>query len=477
MAADSPAKLADAVETKNQSAIDRLLNQDADVNAAQVDGMTALHWSVYYDDQETTKQLLKSGANAQAKNRYGVTPLSLACQNGNVEIVKALLEKGADANSTLPGGETVLMTAARTGKLGPVESLLKAGAKVNGKERNGQTAIMWAAAEGHAKVVQILLDAGAEFKDPLPTGFTPFLFAVRAGQIEVVKTLLAAGADVKAAMQPVKHVHKGVVVGTSALTLAIENGHFELAAVLLAAGADANDQRSGYTPLHQLTWVRKPNRGDGEDGDPPPEGSGKLSSLEFVRLLVKHGADVNTRLKRGKSGQGRLSQRGATPFLMAADTADLPLMKLLVELGADPMQANIDSATPLMAAAGLGTYAPGEEAGTEDETILAVKYLLELGADVNTVDKNGETAMHGAGYANHPKMVQLLAENGADIKIWNKKNKYGWTPLVIAQGHRPGNFKPSPATIAAIEKVMRAQGVEPPKAPTPLEKRKGYEDE
>jgi len=474
--ANSPAKLADAAEEKDQSAITSLIEAGADVNAAQVDGMTALHWAVYHDNTETARRLLQAGADVQAKNRYGVTPLSLASTNGNAEIVELLLENGADPNTALPGGETPLMTAARTGKLDPVKVLLKAGARVNDVEHNQQTAIMWAAADGHAKVVRELIDAKADFQTPLPSGFTPFFFAVRAGHIDVVKTLLKAGVDVQEAMRPVKRVRKGVTPGTSALSLAVENGHFELAKYLLEQGADPNDLRSGYAPLHRLTWVRKPNRGDGEDGDPPPQGSGKLSSLDFVRLLVKHGADVNLQLKRGRAGRGRLNQRKATPFLMAADTADLALMKLLVELGADPLKPNIDGCTPLMAAAGIGTYAPGEEAGTEEEAVAAVEYLLELGADINTVDKNGETAMHGAAYKNLPKMVKLLAENGADVKIWNKKNKYGWTPLLIAQGHRPGNFKPSAETVAAIKKAMRAAGVNPPEKTTPRKKRQGYEE-
>jgi ankyrin repeat protein len=246
--------------------------------------------------------------------------------------------------------------------------------------------------------------------------------------------------------------------------MAVENGHFELAVELLKAGADPNDQRCGFTPLHVLTWVRKPNRGDGEDGDPPPLGSGNVSSLQFVRELVAHGADVNARLERGASGGGRLSQKGATPFLMAADTADVPLMRLLLELGADPQRPNADGSPPLLAAAGLGTLAPGEEAGTEDEALEAVRLLLDLGAEVNAVDENGETAMHGAAYASFPSMVRLLADHGADIAVWNHANRYGWTPLRIAQGYRPGNFKPAPETIAALEQVMREAGVAPPKA-------------
>ena len=145
--------------------------------------------------------------------------------------------------------------------------------------------------------------------------------------------------------------------------LAVENGHFELAAHLLTQGADANDQRSGFTALHVLSWVRKPNLGDDIDGTPPPIGSGNMSSLQLVRELVKHGADVNARLKEGRSGRGRLNQKEATPFLLAADTADVPFMKLLLELGADPAIPNADHCPPLLAAAGIA--AVGDHAHRE----------------------------------------------------------------------------------------------------------------
>ena len=254
------------------------------------------------------------------------------------------------------------------------------------------------------------------------------------------------------------------------MILAVENGHFELAVALLEAGADPNDQRSGFTALHTLTWVRKPNRGDDDDGDPAPIGSGNLSSLQLVEKLVEHGADVNARLKRGASGRGVLSRVGATPFLLAAMTADVPLMRTLVKLGADPRLPNAEHCTPLMAAAGVGCLAPGEEAGTEHEALEAVKLALELGGDVNAVDDNGETAMHGAAYKSFPRVVQLLADKGARIEVWNRKNKYGWTPLSIAEGHRPGNFKPSPETIAALHRVMLAAGISPAPSATPIER-------
>jgi ankyrin repeat protein len=455
--------LADAVEKGDHARTRALVARKADVNAAQADGMAALAWAVYHDDLETARLLVGAGANVKAANHYGVTPLSLACTNGNEAMVRLLLEAGADPNTALPGNETALMTAARTGRLGPVKALLARGADVNARERKGQTALMWAAAEGHAAVVEALLAAGADFRTALPSGFTPLFFAVREGRTEAVKVLLAAGADVNEPMAP-KRMPTGKAPrrGTSPLMLAVENGHFELAVALLEAGADPNDQRSGFTPLHALSWVRKPNRGDGDDGDPAPIGSGSLTSLEFVKELVKHGADVNARLKRGESGRGVLSRVGATPFLLAAVTADASFMRLLVALGADPRLPNAQHATPLMAAAGLGNRAPGEEAGTEPEALEAVALAIALGNDVNAVDDNGETAVHGAAYKHFPKVVEFLAANGARVEVWNRKNRYGWTPLAIAEGHRVGNFRPSLETLAALQRVMRAAGVAPP---------------
>lgn len=449
-AAEAP--LADAAEKNESTTVGKLLGQKANVNAVQADGMTALHWAAYHDNSELTKRLLDAGADAKAISRYGVTPLSLACTNGNAEIVELLLAAGADPKSTLPGGETALMTASRTGRLGPVEALIARGADVNARERKGQTALMWAAAEGHVEVTDALLKAGADFRTPLRSGFTPLFFAVREGRTKVVLRLLEAGNDVNETMRP-----QSGGKPTNPLLLAIENGHFELAVSLLKAGASPNDHPTGYTPLHAISWVRKPIRGD---GDPSPIGSGDVSSLELVRELATHQADLDARLEKGDSGRGRFTTTGSTPFLLASRTGDVPLMQLLLELKADPALTNADKSSPLLAASGVGALGDGDEAAaTEDEAIAAVKLLLEGGADINAVDDNGETAMHGAAYQSLPKLVQLLADRGADIKIWNYKNKWGWTPLAIAQGHRPGNFRPAPDTIAAIERIMKAKGV------------------
>src|SRR5690606_36274685 len=224
--------------------------------------------------------------------------------------------------------------------------------------------------------------------------------------------LLEAGANVNEPMRRRTKEGRGDA-RTTPLLLAVENGHFELAVELLERGADPNDQRAGHTALHALSQVRKPGVGDGEDGNPAPRGSGRITSLERVEALVEHGANVNARLERGSTSRGRLSRKGATPLFLAAITADAPFMRKLIALGADPTIPNADGSTPLLAAAGVGTIAPGEDAGTEPEVLEAVRLLIELGSDIVAVDENGETAMHGAAYENVPSGVGYLAEEGS----------------------------------------------------------------
>lgn len=458
-------RIADAARQMNANAVRALVQEKADVNAPQADGSTALHWAVYHDDLATAKLLVHAGANVKAANRYGITALTLACTNGNGAMVELLLTAGADPNTVLPGGETALMTCSRTGRVDAVKALLARGAVVDAKEgERGQTALVWAAAEGHAAVIDLLIASGADFRLRLPSGFTPYLLAVREGRTEAVRTLLKAGANVNEVTEPVQGIDRrlnsgrpGPRAGSSALHLAVGNAHFQLAAFLLEAGADPNAMSPGYTPLHMISNVRKPGGGD---NNPTPRGSGGMTSVQIVTRLVEHGADVNARMtRRVNFGLTSLNTTGATPFLLAARTGDAELMRLLASLGADPKIPTADGATPLIVAAGLGTRSPGEDAGTENEVLEAVKVALELGNDINAVDRNGETAMHGAAYKNLPAVVELLASRGADPAVWNRKNKQGWTPLTIAEGYRFGNYKPSPITVAAFHKVMSAAGV------------------
>ena len=454
--------IADAVAAaKNRAEAARVqIAAKADVNAAQADGTTALHWAAHYDDLEAARILINAGANVKADNRYGVTALLEACTNGNGPLVDLLLTKGADANSTLPGGETALMTASRTGKIAAVKALLQHGANPNSKEsKRGQTAILWAAAEGHTEVVEALIKAGADFHARLDSGFTPIFFAVRQGHAGVVRALLKAGVNVNEPLES-KRPPNGTPSeaqtpprnGATALTLAVENAHFDLASELLDAGANPNGALQGWAPLHVISWIRKPGVGD---NDPAPQGSGKMTSLELVKKLVDRGADINIRMtKKVSVGLTAINTIGATPFFLAARTADAELIRYLAKLGADTKLNNRENSTPLMAAAGLGTRSPGEDAGTDPEVVEALQALLDLGADINAVDDNGETAMHAAAYKNSPDAVAFLSAKGADAKVWNKPNKEGWTPLRIAEGYRFGNYKPSPTTVAAIHAVL-----------------------
>jgi ankyrin repeat protein len=460
------APLASAVQKMDRAAIRQLIEKRVDVNVPQADGTTALHWAAYHDDLDLANRLIAAGANVLTANRYGVTPLSLACTNGNAAMVERFLKAGADPNASLPGGETMLMTAARTGKADAVRVLLARGANVHAKEsRRGQTAILWAAADGHVEVIEELIKAGADFRTPLDSGYTPLLFAVRQGHIGAAKALLKAGADVNevvkvAAPPKLPEGERPIRNGTTPLHLAVANAHFELASMLLDAGADPKSDLLGFTVLHMLVYVREPGIGD---NDPGPEGSGRMTSLEFAKKVVAKGANVDARMtRRANLTNTRWNEVGATPFLLAAVTADAELMKTLVELGADPLAKNNDGSTALMAAAGIGTRSPGEDAGTEEEVLEALQLALDLGVDINAVDKHGETAMHGAAYKNLPLAVKFLAAKGARIDIWNRKNEYGWTPLTIARGYRFGNFKPSPVTIAAVEETLLSAGITPP---------------
>lgn len=471
-----------AVKSSNIAAVRTLLRQHADVNQAEPDGTTPLHFAVQRNSVDITKLLIDAGANTKAANRYGVTPLSLACLNGDPDVVELLLKAGADPNATLPTGETALMTAARTGVPNVVEQLLAHGADANTTEpTQGQTALMWAAGEGHAQAVSVLLEHGADPKLREKAGWTAFLFAVREGQAEVVRTLLAHGADVNEMLISAGGRGRGRVAGAgaaagggaapngrgsapapggpSALTLATLSGHFELGAFLLDRGANPNAAGDGSTALHYISNVRKVGQ-TAVTG--PPKGSGNIDSLDFVRRLVAHGANVNARAARrgAGGGGGDFNPVGGTPFFFAARTGDAPLMRLLAELGADPLLANEDGTTPLMAAAGVGTHSPGEDPGTEPECLEAVKVALELGNDPNAVDKDGNTAMHGAAYKQLPSVVTYLAQHGANIEIWNRKNAAGWTPLRIATGvHRGMNFRFSEPTAAALREIMTAAHV------------------
>ena len=479
------------------AAVTRLLDDGADVNAAEPDGTTALHWAVLRDDQDAVRQLIGAGAHADAANRYGVTPLALAATNGSAALVEALLAAGADAETASPGGDTPLMVAARTGRVDVLRLLLDAGAAVDPTETwKGQTALMWAAAEGHAEAVQTLVAAGADVEARSNGRLTPLLFAVREGQTDAVRALLRAGADVNAPARD----------DTTPLGLAVINAHYELAGLLLDAGADPNPEDPRGSLLHALAWMRRPGSGR------PPTPTGVVDSLDLTRALLDAGANPNERIEwkeiafevdlgtvRGPPGisVGRnfLSFVGATPFYLAAKHADVGLMRLLVDHGADPLATTDQAITPLMAAAGVGFWdgeSPGPLNGTPERVRLeAVQLAVELGNDLHAVTDfgdtplegdgrrlllrhppnlkeldpqqdrgdmrwSGSTALHGAAMMGSNLILQYLLDLGADI---NARNTLGWTPLMVAEGVFVANTEKAwPDTVALLRELGARAG-------------------
>ena len=472
LAADRP--LVAAVKSLDRSTVRSLIRQRADVNLAQPDGTTALYWAAEKNDPELVRLLIQAGADANAASRYGYTPLFMAALNGNGAIVEALLKAGGNANAATSDGETPLMIAARTGIVSAVSVLLAHGANPNTVERQrGQTALMWAAGEGHAETIQALIRRGAHMGARSTQGWTSILFAARNGRHDAVRVLLDAGADVNDALaRPTRQGRGGGVApavepsGASALLLAVGSNHYELAAYLLERGADPNAANEGWTALHQITWMRKP----AQTASAGPHGSGNMDSLELVRRLAARGADLNARMRRRASvGPTDFNMAGATAFIMAARTGDAPMMRLLASLGADPLLANDDNTTPLMAAAGLGTHEPGADPGTEPEAFEAVKVALELGGNVNAVNKDGDTAMHGAAYKQFPSVVRYLAAHDANPSIWNTRNRQGWTPLRIAVGvHRGMHFRGSAPTAEAVREILSSAGLSTDVEPEPI---------
>src|SRR5687768_13173429 len=478
---------------------------------------TPVHRAVERDDVAEVARLIRAGADIKATNRYGVAPISLACARGNAAIVDILLQAGADANTALPEGETCLMSAASTGNLPTVRALLVRGAGVNAVESwKGQTALMWAAAEGHADVVAALIEAGADVHARSKAGFTSLLFAVRQGSVPAVRSLVKAKANVndiaKAAAISSNSTARPVSDATSALAMAVINAHFDVAGLLVENGADPNVPDARGSILHALAWIRKPGAAGGDQA--PPSSSSGLSSIDLAEALLKHGANPNVRIAwqeipfdrddgevksppNIRVGRDYISLVGATPFYLAAKNGDLELMRVLAKYGADPRLPTVQNVTPLMAAAGLGTWAgetPGPLNGTpEVERLEAVKLALSLGNDVNAVadfgdyplvgnpielftsyPKNleqlpktalgdmrwsGSTALHGAATSNQQSIIRYLVENGAKL---DARNKLGWTPLMIAEGGQFGaTVKEFPEAAALIRKLMRDRGIEP----------------
>jgi ankyrin repeat protein len=438
-AADSarPA-LIDAAKSGDRSALRTLLQKKADVNAADGDGSTALHWAAYRDDQEFADALIRAGANVSAASDLGVTPLWLASQNGSSVMVRKLLQSGANVNTALLSGETPLMVGARSGYPEIVEQMLAAGANPNARGSRGQTALMWAVSQKHSQVVRVLLahhadiqlrsEAWSEVMAVPPHGYLPYnmaiphggetalMFAARVGDIDSAKLLVAAGAK----------VNDADAWGVSATVLAAHSGFRELVELFLDKGADPNAAGAGFTALHEAIMRRDET---------------------MAAELLDHGSDPNAPLKtwtptRRSSEDFHFepSLVGATPFWLAARNLEPEIMRLLVKHGADPMfvfhaawvasqgtgrQERSETSTALLAATGIGgdnsnrdssgaaAWVSPPRSQREALTLQAVKLAVELGIDVNAASNDGRTALDGARNLKYDSVVQFLVEKGA----------------------------------------------------------------
>ena len=452
----------------------RPLARKADVNAPQIDGSTALHWAVERDDLEMADLLLRAGARVSARTREGVTPLQLAAINGSAAMIDRLLKAGADPNAPLtPARDTALMMAARTGKTDAIRVLVEAGADVNAKETwGGTTPLMWAVAEGHAEAATVLIAAGAdvnarshyvaaangrgfEGRTPLASStdaktaefasgwLTPLMLAAREGDIELARILIGAGADVNAAAGD----------GKTALALAIFNGNYDVASFLVDSKADVNKaDAQRFTPLFWAVDRRNmetaPNFPWMVTADPMP----------LIRKLLDAGADPNALVNntpRARMREGSPRIVFATALMRAAFAADLELVTLLLERGADPERSSRGTARRWCRRRPAWPSSTAITAGNHPMSgCRSSSGSSSLATTSTSPDDYGITPLMAAGNFGSVPVIQYLIDAGADLGAHDlgKKNdgQFGSSneplmPIDYAIG--VGTFVPNNAVI------------------------------
>jgi uncharacterized protein len=489
--ASEDTRLADAARYRDVATMKTLMKQRVNPNTPGADGTPALHWTVRVDDLETTKSLLAAGADATLPDRYGVTPLYLACKNGNAAMIKLLLAAGADANAVDPTGATVLMVAAGVGNVAAVKELLDGGANVDARDPGfQQTAIMFAVRENHPDMVKLLIDHGANvnaktrvgptpewFKPnsgaafghgvgilrgglpergsriPIQGGMTPLLYAARDGRLDSVKLLIDARADVNLAEAN----------AITPLVIALNNNQIAVAKYLIEHGADLNAADwYGRSPVWSAVELRNmdvTNSTLAHDVD-------REGALEVLEMLLDRGADPNPRTKEAPPVRRHILPTttslswvdftGQTPFITAALSGDVTVMRLLLKHGADPNVTTYAGTTALMAAAGVNwVFSQTFDEGPE-KLLEAVKLCVELGQDVNAANSMGLTAVMGAANRGSDDVIQFLVERGATLDV---KDKEGRTPLNWADGVflATNPAKPKPSSIELIKRLSNVE--------------------
>ena len=501
---------------------DILIAAGIDVKKANREGATPLYLASIAGSAPMIEKLLKAGADPNQRGLQGETPLMLAARNGNLDAMKVLLDSKADVNAKEKlRGTTALMWASEQSHPAAISFLLQRGADVgaissfdpkggtaylantvtqrlnstfgaNGQRQGSRApavvAAASAAATGAARPAVSAEDAQAQAdlqaalaafgpaRNTLGGGLTPLVYAARQDCLECVKLLLEQG---KADINQVTHY------GWTALLTATQNRHYKLGAYLLEHGANPNiGNNGGWTPL----YIASDNRNI-EGGDYPVRNP-DMDHLDYIRLLLDKGANVNARNCgkqstadncKGDSTETRtiftmqwLFEDGATPFLRAAQSGDVKLMKLLLEHGADAKIATAHGVTPLAVAAGIGWVDGVTFEWSIDENFEAVKICLDLGADPNVVDDEGRTALHGAAHKGRVKVIQLLADAGAKLDVHDLGSRdtvngallgHTWIPIDYTRGLVRVGVQSAithPDAEALFEKLMAAKGIPVP---------------
>jgi ankyrin repeat protein len=428
-----------AARNGNPDGVRVLIEGGAKVNAREtLRGTTALMWAVEQRHPEAVSVLLAGGADVAARSGGAGLPRNYLAPKVNTAVVKASAERYARAaaagrtyeeqlkwereNGQFTGPPTIgeqlarlqqqEATAAPTppqpqaaapAQPAPAPAAPAAGrGNAGGRGRGTASGRGAAAAEEESDdnevVVAGLVGSGGG-------GLTALTFAAREGDLQSTKLLLDAGAD----------INQTTEYGWTPLLTAANNRHYLLGKYLVERGADVNKANKGsWTPLYIATDNR--NIEGGDYPVPKPD----MDHLEFIKLLLEHGADPNTRAKDNTLTRTIFTmqwfyEEGCTPFVRAAQSSDTELMQLLLDWGADPFIPTAFGDTALTASGGIGWVEGVTYERSPKENFEAIRMLVYLGLDVNAANRDGRTALMGAAIKGRNDVVQFLVDHGAKL--------------------------------------------------------------